>query len=212
MPLVNYDSESDSEDQIQEVDGHGLIAGGPEQAKLLPPLPASFYNIYTAGPKLPNDPELHEGRQRVVKHMDGKWPSHIYFELLPRADNELKAFQHMLDYAISQDASGLLSKCVSLLQSELNVQKPLHISLSETLMIPTQQISHFVQRMQSIVNKAMIPITSKDHHDINGNDLDASIECNLSRQLEVFTNPLQTRAFLTVSINPSHKVCVLLYT
>jgi hypothetical protein len=89
MPLVDYSSSSEDD----AIDG-GLPEHEPKQptnlkrkrpiakAQDLPPLPASFYDLYASNTRVStsDDPSLHGGRKRHVPHVEGNWPSHVYLE------------------------------------------------------------------------------------------------------------------------------------
>jgi hypothetical protein len=90
MSLVAYldSDEDDGQDVQDEKDQH---AQAPQQRSLkrrrddaseLPPLPAAFHDLYSTNARIGtrDDPALHGGRKRAVKHVDGNWPSHIYLE------------------------------------------------------------------------------------------------------------------------------------
>jgi hypothetical protein len=83
MALVNYsDSDEDNNDNEdgrplkRKADDDDNDDDGP------PPLPASFLNLYSSSVRVSNtdDPALHHGRKRVVKHVEGNWPTHVYLE------------------------------------------------------------------------------------------------------------------------------------
>jgi hypothetical protein len=90
MGLVDYsDSEADEEEN------EGREAAPPAKRRRvsgvtsnLPPLPQAFRDLYssTVRTSTQDDPSLHGGRKRVIPHVPGSWPTHIYLEcklLLP---------------------------------------------------------------------------------------------------------------------------------
>lgn len=82
MNLVGY---SDSDEDVEPVAKR--IKKAADQKKDdddLPPLPASFLNLYSSSVRVSNtdDPSLHHGRKRVVKHVEGNWPTHVYLECM----------------------------------------------------------------------------------------------------------------------------------
>jgi U6 snRNA phosphodiesterase len=48
----------------------------------LPPLPAEFRDLYTTNPRVSSrdDPSRHEGRKRIIPHVEGNWPTHVCLE------------------------------------------------------------------------------------------------------------------------------------
>ncbi|CBF85007.1 hypothetical protein AN1508.2 [Aspergillus nidulans FGSC A4] len=87
MALVQYsDSESDSEKEAppRKINKPSQnLSHNP--ASTLPPLPASFHDLYASSVKVSvrDDPSLHGGRKRVIPHVEGNWPTHIYLEWYP---------------------------------------------------------------------------------------------------------------------------------
>jgi hypothetical protein len=85
MTLVGY-SDSEEEDDEEQPVAKRHKKEGPDHKddEDLPPLPASFLNLYSSSVRVSNtdDPSLHHGRKRVVKHVEGNWPTHVYLECM----------------------------------------------------------------------------------------------------------------------------------
>lgn len=90
MALVNYsDSDSDTNEEnhfattSRPTKKPGLARKSPAQTtNKLPPLPSTFHDLYASNTRISikDDPSLHGGRKRVIPHVEGNWPSHIYLE------------------------------------------------------------------------------------------------------------------------------------
>jgi hypothetical protein len=83
MTLVAYpDSEDEHDEPVAK--RSKTDAAGHKDDDDLPPLPASFLNLYSSSVRVSNtdDPSLHHGRKRVVKHVEGNWPTHVYLECM----------------------------------------------------------------------------------------------------------------------------------
>ncbi|OQE91177.1 hypothetical protein PENNAL_c0010G01265 [Penicillium nalgiovense] len=156
MPLVHYsDSESDSEStsslRPSKKPRHSTGSGSS-----LPPLPASFHNLYASSTRVSvqDNPSLHGGRKRVIPHVEGNWPTHLYLEWYPGKD-ELS----LLANVISQSGNVPDEKAPvvhSLLHSDLGAQLPLHISLSRPVVLRTEQRASFTEALQKAIHDSHV--------------------------------------------------------
>lgn len=152
--LVDYSSSSDEEDDDQKT-------------SKLPPLPESFHDVYQTGPRL-EDEGFHQGRVRTVQHVWGLWPSFVYLEWIPNED-ELGILKRV--------TKGLGSNVESLAETALGVRRPLHISLSDTIMLKWEDRDRFVDR----VAEKLTPFQP--------------VDCRLAGGIKLFNNQTQTLAF-----------------
>ncbi|KAJ5179242.1 hypothetical protein N7492_002452 [Penicillium capsulatum] len=149
MALVQYsDSDSDSEAIVTPP------AKRPRQENtrppVLPPLPPSFHNLYASSSRVSvtDDPSLHGGRKRVIPHVEGNWPTHLYLEWYP-SKQELSCLAPLIAQSRCQnEAKEGASVVESLLYSDLGAQLPLHISLSRPVVLRTEQRSAFTDSLQ----------------------------------------------------------------
>ncbi|KAJ5922842.1 hypothetical protein N7516_010545 [Penicillium verrucosum] len=161
MSLVQYsDSESDSESTASlppaKKPRHNI-----NPASSLPPLPASFHNLYASSTRVSvqDDPSLHGGRTRVIPHVEGNWPTHLYLEWYPRKD-ELSLLSDVIsqcgnvsDGKVPDEKSPTVH---SLLHSDLGAQLPLHISLSRPVILRTEQRVLFTEALQKAIHDSHI--------------------------------------------------------
>ncbi|KAH0088527.1 hypothetical protein KCU60_g13962, partial [Aureobasidium melanogenum] len=155
MTLVAYsDSEEDDDD---EPAAKRLKKHADHKEDDLPPLPASFLNLYSSSVRVSNtdDPSLHHGRKRVVKHVEGNWPTHVYLEWLPSPAEHDKLNKLLKALPDSSNVH-------SLLQTPLQVPLPLHISLSAPLVLRTGNKDAFLET----ITEAVTPVIRSLRHPI----------------------------------------------
>ncbi|THY87366.1 hypothetical protein D6C92_08084 [Aureobasidium pullulans] len=153
MALVSY---SDSEEDEQPVAKRSKKDAVNHEDDDLPPLPASFLNLYSSSVRVSNtdDPSLHHGRKRIVKHVEGNWPTHVYLEWLP-SPNEHETLTRLLKTLPN-------STVHSLIETPLQVPLPLHVSLSAPLVLRTESKDTFLdditEQLKSVVRSLRQPI------------------------------------------------------
>lgn len=94
-------------------------------------------------PKKLDDPAFHQGRSRAQPGVVGDWPTHVYIDI---------SLEHDLHGALTEIYATVVKQCPrirSLLLSEYNVPRSLHISLSPPIQLKHSQIPLFTQAMQA---------------------------------------------------------------
>ncbi|KAK4691894.1 U6 snRNA phosphodiesterase, partial [Lecanoromycetidae sp. Uapishka_2] len=138
MPLVEYsDSESSESSTPEKIQKNGIGQQGVKKKRrsdlTLPPLPDAFHDLYAATSRVSNqdEPTLHSGRQRIIPHVEGNWPTHIYIEYQRQAFTDTltkalnKANVQPIAWALSAPAQG----------SEDNLSKASHDFFFQALKI-----------------------------------------------------------------------------
>ncbi|KAL4969344.1 HVSL domain-containing protein [Aspergillus stella-maris] len=159
MALVQYsDSESDSEQEAppRKISKQNKDGSGRKTASSLPPLPASFHDLYASSTRVSvrDDPSLHGGRKRAIPHVEGNWPTHIYIEWYP-VKEEWKILGSIIDQAGSS-LRGEQEKLHSFLYSDLGAQLPLHISLSRPVVLRTEERQSFMEAFETALGSSAI--------------------------------------------------------
>jgi hypothetical protein len=98
MALVDYSSSDADEEEVEDAkkrNSSELTAPSmtlkrkreSESASVLPPLPSKFHDLYASTSRLStrDDPSLHGGRKRVIPHIEGNWPTHLYIECMSQS-------------------------------------------------------------------------------------------------------------------------------
>ncbi|KAL4802977.1 U6 snRNA phosphodiesterase Usb1 [Aspergillus unguis] len=153
MALVQYsDSDSDSETETPP----RKITKQSKDTPSLPPLPASFHDLYASSTRVSvtDDPSLHGGRKRAIPHVEGNWPTHIYLEWYPSKD-ELEILSTIISQA-GEKIHGKEAKLHSFLHSDLGARLPLHISLSRPVVLRTEQRQPFMDEFTTALGSSRI--------------------------------------------------------
>ncbi|KAM3419796.1 U6 snRNA phosphodiesterase [Cercospora zeina] len=137
MTLVAYSDSSDSE--AEPISQKRKLA--TEHSQVLPPLPAAFRDLYssTVRTSTQDDPVLHGGRKRVTPHVAGNWPTHVYLDYY-------SALQQLISHSQKASEQDIVH---SLLENELGVQQPLHVSLSRPLSLKTDAKDVFLEQLKT---------------------------------------------------------------
>ncbi|PYI03898.1 hypothetical protein BO78DRAFT_374214 [Aspergillus sclerotiicarbonarius CBS 121057] len=157
MALVQYsesESESDNESSQRPVKRPRQTGNQPSS---LPPLPAAFHDLYASSTRVSvrDDPSLHGGRKRVIPHVEGNWPTHLYLEWYPSKD-ELSILSDVIAQ-LNDRLDDSTTQLHSLLHSDLGAQLALHISLSRPVVLRTEQRQPFLEEFQSALRESSIP-------------------------------------------------------
>lgn len=88
MALVDYSSSEEDQDEKEDSTKPSTASSNLkrkreiESSTDLPPLPSKFHDLYASTVRMStkDDPTLHGGRKRVIPHIEGNWPTHLYIE------------------------------------------------------------------------------------------------------------------------------------
>ncbi|PVH83419.1 hypothetical protein DL98DRAFT_413198 [Cadophora sp. DSE1049] len=156
MALVDYSSSDEEDDEetskLECSKENSSLKRKHEEPSGLPPLPSKFHDLYASTTRMStrDDPSLHEGRKRVVPHIEGNWPTHIYIEWYPSTieDASLSKLIAALQKEISLDATSTVHSFVT---SDVGVPLPLHVSLSRSLGFLAPQKDEFVDSLGRVL-------------------------------------------------------------
>ncbi|KAK6541164.1 poly(U)-specific 3'-to-5' RNA exonuclease [Orbilia ellipsospora] len=173
LGLVDYsDSDDDqassaSRDVKEELPSPSITqtqAPNSGSSSSLPPLPSKFHDLYATAPRLTkeDDPSAHGGRQRAIPHVEGNWPTHIYFEWhlnaieITRCESLLDAARGVITkYEQFHKDEGAF-KLESFLYSDLKTQLPLHISMSRPIVLRTEERDGFMMSLERGVERTAV--------------------------------------------------------
>lgn len=153
MGLVDYASSSDEEPSRNNNSSPARKKRKTSTNAIpsLPPLPASFHDLYasTVRTTTNDDPSLHQGRKRLIPHVAGNWPSHIYVEWHPTTAQHALLTSFLAELrsemnGLGRDQDELINP-TSLLTSDLGTPLPLHISLSRPIVLRTEEKDSFLE-------------------------------------------------------------------
>ncbi|KAH8725276.1 U6 snRNA phosphodiesterase Usb1 [Phaeosphaeriaceae sp. PMI808] len=175
MSLVLYpDSDSDQDDTNHAIAAQPFEiapnkAGKRKRGQLthddLPPLPSAFHDLYATNARTStsDNPSLHGGRKRAIPHVEGNWPSHIYLEWIPSQSESsnlhelIQCVQDAIAQANKEHTKKLaVPNIIPSLESELGAPVPLHISLSRTLQIRTEDKDTFLDTVKSSLQRTAV--------------------------------------------------------
>ncbi|KAL1609275.1 poly(U)-specific 3'-to-5' RNA exonuclease [Nothophoma quercina] len=165
MSLVQYpDSDSDSDTGSDEAVASLLVQKSKPVLKRkrsepsnhdLPPLPAAFHDLYSTNARVStnDDPSLHGGRKRAVPHVEGV-PTQTESDSL---HNLIQTIGDSIKQENKKRAKPLpVPDIIPSLQSELGAPLPLHVSLSRTLQIKTDDRETFLGTLNTSLRRAAI--------------------------------------------------------
>lgn len=242
--LVNYgSSSSDSEEENRVVKKpkpsgtkpNNTIVSSPK-VLTAPPLPAGFHDIYTVGPKTVLNHALHNGRARAVAHVEGSWPSHVSLEWFPDT-SQVAALSALVEYVRGSrvfstvvdnnnnnktkkrkfTSSVLANNSMvleSLVLSDVGARLPLHVSLSDTLMVPRTIKEVYRSELYTVVKNFFHTNNSNTFNNSNSEEIKKgtiTIKLDTTRAI-VLINEARTRGFVALAVaNPQGKEQVRLH-
>lgn len=153
IPRAKKQKTSDARNDSSPLQKHGPSDGQGKTS--MPPLPTAFHDLYATNTRTGtgDDPSLHDGRKRQIPHVEGHWPSHVYLEWRPTPQHQrllsrIVAAAQAFRSSTEGIGEGNAPVVQSLLQTSLSTPQPLHISLSRTLSLKTEQRQPFLDTLR----------------------------------------------------------------
>lgn len=186
--LVDYSDSSDDGGEEKPTSKRRKVNTATHDSSeiVVPPLPPTFRDLYSSTVRTgaSDDATLHEGRKRVVPHVEGNWPTHVYLEWQPQAD-ELTLLSDLVAHETKAISECPRSRVVhSLLQTELGVVVPLHVSLSRTMMLKAHQKDEYLTQFRQLIKKSAIHAFTVSVRDIKWYQNEIRSRCFLVLRLD----------------------------
>ncbi|UPX11668.1 poly(U)-specific 3'-to-5' RNA exonuclease [Ascochyta rabiei] len=131
----------------------------------LPPLPAAFHDLYSTNARVStrDDPNLHGGRKRAVPHVEGV-PSQTESDSL---HSLIQTIKDSIKDKNKERAKPLpVPDIIPSLQSDLGAPLPLHVSLSRTLQIKTNDREQFLETLNNSLRRAAVQAFHFEFHSL----------------------------------------------
>jgi hypothetical protein len=101
MALVDYSSsDEDGSTSAKDHPAPNLKRKRDDETSSdLPPLPSKFHDLYASTTRIStrDDPSLHGGRKRVIPHIEGNWPTHLYIECMYNSFPRISLYRDTAD-------------------------------------------------------------------------------------------------------------------
>ncbi|GAB7364438.1 hypothetical protein MBLNU230_g4979t1 [Neophaeotheca triangularis] len=168
LPPSKKRKTSSSEVPLDVEEDNNVVKDTPISS--MPPLPAAFLNMYSSTVRKSggDDPSMHQGRKRTIPHIEGAWPTHIFLDWHP-TPQESESLTEIITQQIKLKESGLATtttttinpqdpkqKVHSFLTNHLGVSQPLHISLSRSLTLQTEQRAPFITSLKTAIQQTPV--------------------------------------------------------
>ncbi|KAH7879903.1 uncharacterized protein C8R40DRAFT_1035714 [Lentinula edodes] len=179
LALVSYSS-SEEENNLEKVSKRAV----PKKKKL----PGLSPSLIVQTPK--DDPALHQGRIRIIPHIDGQWASHVYVSI--RVERRSAMYNLVLDaLKTAKNLEPALHDFPRVDENKSEKYFNLHVSLSRPIFLRTHQRDDLKREVKSLAEKS--------------NNFKISFT-----SFSIFNNDEETRTFLALDIGSGHRDLKLL--